>query len=144
MKQNKRKFKILKLFNKSTRKSSGRRRQLFASPILAGNLKPNDLKTNPTPLSHQKVILNQEFNSLNGCQDSGKIIQIGNGKSLEFQQEVSDTSSNDMDEIILPKDDRILPGADGFPLNNNPRRRHQFGRPRMRGQGINIEPPQNI
>jgi hypothetical protein len=39
-----------------------------------------------------------------------------------------------MDEIILVKDDGILPGADGFPLNNNPRRRHPFGRPRMRGR----------
>ena len=93
----------------------------------------SDLKTNTTPLSHEKVISNQELNSLDGCQNSGKIIQTGNGTSFEFEQEVSDTSSNDMDEIILVKDDGILPGADGFPLNNNPRRRHPFGRPRMRG-----------
>jgi hypothetical protein len=74
----------------------------------------------------------------------GKIIRTGNGTILEFEQEVYDTSSNDIDEIILVKDDGILPGADGFPLNNNPRRRHPFGRPRMRGRRINIDPPQNI
>jgi len=153
MKQNKRKFLLLKFFNKrnhkTRRKSSGRKRRILASAVLAGNLlfgnfKSNDLKTNPTPLSHEKVISNQELNSLDGCQNSGKIIQTGNGTILELQQEVSDTSSNDMDEIILVKDDGILPGADGFPLNNNPRRRHPFGRPRMRGRGINIDPPQNI
>jgi len=149
MKRNKRKFKIFKFFNKSRRKSSGRKRRIFSSAVLAGNLlfgnlKPNDLKTNPTPLSHEKVISNQELNILDGCQNSGKIIQTGNGTILELQQEVSDTSSNDIGEIILVKDDGILPGADGFPLNNNPRRRHPFGRPRMRGRGINIDPPQNI
>ena len=72
--------------------------------------------------------------------------QTGNDTSLEFEQEVSDTdtSSNDMYKIILVQDDGILPGANGFPLNNNPRRRHPFGRPRMRGRGINIDPPPNI
>jgi len=86
-------------------------------------------------------ISNQELNSLDVSHNSGKIIQTGNGTILEFH---SATSSNDMDEIILVKDNGILPGADGFPLNNNPRRRHPFGRPRMRGRGINIDPPQNI
>ena len=110
--------------------------------MLFGNLKPNDLKTNPTPLSHEKVISNQELNSLDGFQNSGKIIQTGNGTSLEFEQEVSDTSSNDMDEIILVKDDGILPGAEGFPLNNNPRKPHRI--PRIRGKGINVDPPRTI
>ena len=49
-----------------------------------------------------------------------------------------------MDEVILVKDDGILPGADGFPLNSNPRMRHPFGRPRMRGRSITVDPPQNI
>lgn len=48
------------------------------------------------------------------------------------------------DEVILVKNDGILPGADSFPLNNNPRRRHPFGRPRMRGTGITVDPPQKI
>lgn len=153
MERNKRKLKLLKFFNKRNRKSrkknSGKIRRTFASAVLAGsllfgNLKPNNLKTNPTPLDHEKVISTQEFNSFDGSHNSGKIIQTGNGTILEFEQEVYDTSSNDMDEIILVKDDGILPGADAFPLNNNPRRRHPFGRPRMRGRGINIDPPQNI
>ena len=153
MKRNKRKLKLLNFFNKRNNKnrkrSSVKKRRIFASAVLAGNLlfgnlKPNDFKTNQTPLSHQKVISNQEFNGFDSSHNSGKIIRTGNGTILKFQQEVYDTSSNDLDEIILVKDDGILPGADGFPLNNNPRRRHPFGRPRIRGRGINIEPPQNI
>ena len=113
--------------------------------MLFGNLKPNDLKTNPNPVSPEKVISNQEFNSFDGSHNSGKIIRTGNGTILEFQQEIPAPSSNDMDEIILVKDDGILPGADGFPLNNNPRRRHPFGRPRMRGsKSIEVFSPQNI
>ena len=51
MKQNKRKFKILKFFNKSRKKSSEKKRWILASAVLAGNLvfgnfKSNDLKTN--------------------------------------------------------------------------------------------------
>ena len=135
--------------NQNRKRSSGRKRRIFASAVLAvnllfGNLKPNDRKTNPTPLSHEKVISNQEFNSFDGSHNSGKIIRTGSGTILEFQQEVSETSSTDLDSIILVKDDGILPGADGFPLNNNPRRRHPFGRPRMRGRGITIDPPQTI
>ena len=53
-----------------------------------------------------------------------------------------------MDEIILVKDDEILPGAEGFTRNNNPCRRHPVGvgRPRMRGRGtgITVDPPRNI
>ena len=154
MKRNNRKLKLLNFFNKrnnkNRKKSSRKKRRIFASAVLAvnllfGNLTTNDLKTqkysNGTPLTQEKVISNQEFNSLDGSHNLGKIIRTGNGTILEFQQEVSDTSSNDMDEIILVKDDGILPGADGLPLNNNPRRRHPFGRPRMRGRGINIDPP---
>ena len=88
-------------------------------------------------------ISNQELNSLDVSHNSGKIIQTGNDTILEFQQEISATSSNYMDEIILVKDDGILPGAEGFTPNNNPRRRHPFGRPRMRGTGITVDPPQN-
>lgn len=103
MKQNRRKLKLLNFFNKrntkNRKKSSERKRRIFASAILVGNLlfvnwKPNDLKTSPTPLSHEKVISNQELNSLDGFQNSGKIIQTGNGTILEFEQEVYDTSSN--------------------------------------------------
>jgi len=143
-------LKLLKFFNKNRKKISGKKRRIFASAVLVGNLlfgnlKPNDLKTNPNPVSPEKVISNQEFNSFDGSHKSGKIILTGNGTILEFQQEIPATSSNDMDEIILVKDDGILPGADGFPLNNNPRRRAPFGRPRMRGsKSIEVFPPQNI
>ena len=82
------------------------------------------------------------MNSLDGFQNSGKIIQTGNGTSLEFQQEISDTSSNDIDEIILVKNNRILPDADSFPINNNSRKPHRI--PRIRGKGINVDPPRTI
>jgi hypothetical protein len=48
------------------------------------------------------------------------------------------------DKIILVQADGILPGANGLPIHNYPRRRHPFGRPRMRGTGINVDPPRNI
>jgi hypothetical protein len=60
----------------------------------------------------------QEFNTLDDSHNSGKIIvRTGNGTILEFQQEVSDASSNKIlsehnrnepDEVILIKDDGIL------------------------------------
>ena len=74
----KRELKLLNFFNKrnnqNRKRSSGRKRRIFASAVLAGNLlfgnfKSNDLKTNQTPLSNQKVISNQEFNSLDGSQN---------------------------------------------------------------------------
>jgi hypothetical protein len=48
------------------------------------------------------------------------------------------------DEIILVKNDGILPGADGFSPNNTPRKPHHIPRMRGRGTDINIDLPQNI
>nr|YP_010448171.1 hypothetical protein NRL27_pgp028 [Nitzschia dubiiformis]UTQ75652.1 hypothetical protein [Nitzschia dubiiformis] len=127
-----------------------KKRRIFASTVLVGNLlfgnlKTNDLNySNATPLTQEKVISNQEFNNLDGFHNSSKIIRTGNGTTLEFQQKVFETNLTGMDEVIFVKGDGILPGADGFPLNNNPCRRHPFGQPRMRGRGINVDPPQNI
>ena len=85
-----------------------KKRRIFASAVLAvellfGNLETNDLKTNPTPLSHEKVIPNQELNSLDDSQNSGKIIRTGNDTILEFQRKIFETSSNDIDENNLNK-----------------------------------------
>lgn len=69
----------------------------------------------------------------------------------EFQQEVSDPSSNEIlsehnlnetYKAILVKNDGVLPGADGFNLNNNFGRRHPMGIPRIRRQ-LDVQ-PQNI
>lgn len=161
MKQNKRNLKLLNFLNKSRKKRPGKKRRIFASAVLAGNLLFGNLRTdygkpqnysNPT-LTHEKVISAQELNSLDDSRNSGQIVRTGNGTILEFQEEVSNASSNKIlsehnlhepDDIILVKDDGILPGAEGFTPNNNPRRRHPFGRPRMRGRGITVDPPQNI
>lgn len=89
----------------------------------------NDLKTNPILVSYKKVISNQGLSSLDDFQNSGKIIQIGN-----------DTSS--MDEIILVTNDGIFPGAEGFSINNYPRKPHRI--PRVRGKGITVDPPKTI
>ena len=147
MKRNKRK--LFEFFNKRNRrrKSSGRKRRILASAGLAGNLlfgnlKPNELKTqnysNSTQLTSEKVISNQELNSLDDSHHSSKIIQTGSGNILEFQQEVSQTNSTSMDEVILVKDGGILPGAKGFKSIS------PYGRPRMRRSSINVDPPQNI
>lgn len=81
------------------------------------------------------------MNSLDGCQNSGKIIRTGNGTSLEFKQEVSYISSNDIDEIILVKDNAILPGVDGFSSGKYPRKPHSIPKVK-RIRGINVDPPQ--
>lgn len=124
MKQNKRKLNFFnKRNNKNRKKSSRKKRRIFPAAVLAGNLLFGNLTTNELkiqkylnaiPLTQEKVISNQEFNSLDGSHNSGKIIRTGNSTILEFQQEVSDTSSNDIDKIISVKYDGILPGADGF------------------------------
>jgi len=106
-------------------------------------------------LAHERVISNHELNSLEDFNTSDRIIETETGTILALQQKNHDSSlneilsnhnlwSNDTDEVTVVKYDKIFPGADGFPLNNNPRRRHQFGRPRMRGTGINADPLQNI
>jgi hypothetical protein len=120
--------------------SSGKKIKIIIFAGLALSLNYESQVVTERVIENQK----QESNSCDDSHNSGKVIQTGNGIILESQQEVSDTSSNDMDEIILVQGDGVLPGADGFPLNNNPRRRHPFGRPRMRGTGINVDPPQNI
>lgn len=154
-------MKLLNFLNKSRKKRPGKKRRIFASAVLAGNLLCGNLRTdygkpqnysNPT-LTHEKVISAQELSSLDDSRNSGQIVRTGNGTILEFQEEVSNASSNkilskhnlhELDDIILVKDDGILPGAEGFTPNNNPRRRHPCGRPRMRGRGITVDPPQNI
>lgn len=102
---------------------------VLLSKLILDDFRLNHIKTNSTRL--EKVILYKQHSSL---------------KLIEVQQDVVETNltANSIDEILLVKDSGILPGADGFPLNNNSRRRHPFGRPRMRSQGINIESPKKI
>lgn len=111
--------------------------------LLFGNLKLDSIKNRSTSVSHQKVISHQDFDTYPNL---GKMMRNENGTSLEFEQAVYYTSSNNMDEIMLVKDDGILPGADAFPLNNNKnkRGRHPFGRPRMRRRGPTIQPPRDV
>lgn len=158
MKQNKRNLKLLNFLNKIRKKRPGKKRRIFASAVLAGNLLFGNLKTNhlkpqnysnPT-LTHEKVISAQELNSLDDSRNSGQIVRTGNGTILEFQQEVSNASSNKIlsehnlhepNDIILVKNDGILPGADGFVPKTNHPKRHPFGRPRMRGSSTNNHLP---
>ena len=126
--------------HKSRRKSSGKKRRTFASAILAGsllfgNLKPNDLKTNPTPLSHEKVISNQELNNVENDQTSGKIIvQTGsvkilevNNSSISYQDDELDFLESTTEDIILLKDSSSTGSsifAEGFtaPLPQRPQK----------------------
>ena len=114
-------------------------RNLIASAVLVwsllrsskfASLDSSNQKQNNSVV-HERVIKN-EFNSLEDSNTSGRIIETGTGTILTFQQKAHDSSLN-MDEVILVKDDGILPGVDGYVPNNNLRRRHPLGRPRMRG-----------
>jgi hypothetical protein len=75
---------------------------LFRQPRLASDRSSNY----KSQVAHERVIEN--------CDTSAPIIETETGITLT-------------DEIILVKNDGILPGADGFALNNNP-----FGGPRIR------------
>ena len=142
--------------NNNLKRPSVKKRKVIKTGVLIVNLIFGGLKTGSakiqnhkavTALDYERVISNQELTSLDDSRNSGQIVRTGNGTILEFQQErvqISEYNLNEPDEIILVKDYGILPGADGFPLKNTPRRRHPFGPPRIRGRGIIIDPPQNI
>jgi len=155
---------LSKVKKKSSEKLRGKKREIattlaLVATLLFGAFRSRHVKDQyqyypiSEKLAHKKVISDQELNSLDDFHNSGQMIQTGNGTILRFQQEVSDASSNKIlfehnlnepNEVILVKYDGILPGADGYPLNNNPRR-HPPGRPRMRGsKPIKVFPPQNI
>jgi len=74
MKRNKRKLKLLNFFNKSRKKEFWKKRRIFTSAVLAGNLlfgnlKPNDVKTqkylNATPVTQVKLFKLEMVQSLN-------------------------------------------------------------------------------
>lgn len=74
------------------------------------------------------------------------VLNISNQQQYASLNEIlSKQNPIKLNKIILVKNDRILPGADGFSINNNPRKphRHSLGPPRIR-RGINLDPPQNI
>ena len=89
-------------------------------------------------------ISNQELNTLEDYPNSGRSIETGTGTILTFQEDVNDSNLK-MDEVILVKSDGILPGVEAYLPRNNPRRRHPFGRPRIRGsKSVDVFSPQNI
>jgi hypothetical protein len=93
--------------------------------------------------SHERIS-NQELNTLEEYPNSGITVQTGNGTILTLQEDVHDSSLK-MDEVTLIKGDGILPGADAYVPKNNPRKRHPFGHPRIRGsKSIDVLAPQNI
>jgi hypothetical protein len=81
-----------------------------------------------------------EFNidSFQDSNTSGRIIETENETVLTQK---AHESSLTMDEVILIKGDGIFPEANGF----NPRMRHPFRRPRIRGRkSTDVFSPQNI
>mgnify|MGYP000538642613 CR=1 FL=1 len=105
------KLKLSRFFNKinhkNIKKRSRGKRRIFASVILIGNilfgnLVTNDLKNkkygNATPLTQEKVISVQEFDSLENSCNSGQTVRTRNGS------------------ILILVRGGVLPGADAFPL----------------------------
>ena len=116
MKRNKQKFKILKFFNKSRTNSSGRKRRIFASAVLAGNLffgnlKPNDIKTNTTPLSHEKVISNQQNQPSEALKSALKIRSRDSSKTGPGARARADARRN-AKAGKYSSGSTIIPGAD--------------------------------
>jgi len=152
------------IYRKSDHKDFSRWWQSFkAVAIIAGVLSgliPVDTEAmepsrNKNQVYQEILISDQEFNSFENkakTGDSGPSVSTSPGRRqpsqshvvIEQVRGVSETSSININEVILVKDNGILPGTDGFPLNNNPRKRHPQGPPRIRGRGMTVDLPQNI
>jgi len=124
-------------------------RKLIISAVLAWSLLRSSKSASLDSLNqkqnnsvvHERVIKN-EFNSLDDSNTSGRIIETGTGTILTQKDH---ESSLNMDEVILVKDDGILPGADAYIPKNNPSRRYPFGRSRMRGpKSTDVFSPEKI
>lgn len=104
---------------------------IFVTGVICIGISLNSrLFLNGQEYSNEKIS-NQESNMLKDYHNSGVTIQTGNEKIFRI---------NDMD-VILVKDDGILPGVDGFSSANYPRKPHSIPRVNRR-RGINIDPPQ--
>jgi len=133
----KRKLKLLNFFNKRNRKnSSGKKRRIFASAVLAGNflfgnLKPNDLKTqnysNATPLTQEKVIL-EESNSFDPSYNSGKTIQTGSGYVIKIQNQQNQPSEALKSALEIRSGDLGKGSSPGSRAKADARRNAQAGK----------------
>ena len=133
-------MKLLNFFNKRNRKnSSGKKRRIFASAILAGNLlfgnlKPNDLKTqnysNATPLTQEKVILSQEeeSNSFDPSYNSGKTIQTGSGYVIKIQNQQNQPSEALKSALEIRSGDLGKGSSPGSRAKADARRNAQAGK----------------
>ena len=59
-------------------------------------------------MAHERVISNQELNSLEASHNSGEIIQTGTGTILAFQQESYDASSNEEFNLLDQNDRQVI------------------------------------
>ena len=130
------KLKLLNFFNKRNRKnSSGKKRKIFASAVLAGNLlfgnlKPNDFKTqnysNATPLTQEKVIL--KSNSFDPSYNSGKTIQTGSGYVIKIQNQQTQPSEALKSALDIRSGDLGKGSSPGSRAKADARRNAQAGK----------------
>lgn len=69
----------------------------------------------------ERVIEEQEFNLLE--QNNQRVIYNPSSNEILFGYNL-----NEIDKVIFVKGYELLPGADGFTVNDYPRRRHPLGR----------------
>nr|YP_010283261.1 hypothetical protein MKU01_pgp113 [Psammodictyon constrictum]ULD16380.1 hypothetical protein [Psammodictyon constrictum] len=130
------KLKLLNFFNKRNRKnSSGKKRKIFASAVvggnlLFGNLKPNDFKTqnysNATPLTQEKVIL--KSNSFDPSYNSGKTIQTGSGYVIKIQNQQTQPSEALKSALEIRSGDLGKGSSQGSRAKADARRNAQAGK----------------
>jgi hypothetical protein len=105
-------------------------------------------QNNSTLFNHEKLIsANQELNNLENSADLvERVIVTSDGTILKFTRKICKLSLNDIlcehklndtNEILLTKNDgvipgAVLPGAEGYPTVNGFKRRHPIIRPRVR------------
>jgi len=100
-------------FKKLARVKKGfdKKRKLIAAGLLFGRLKTDSDKIQThkpvTPLAHEKVISNQELNTLEDSHNSDITVQTGNGIIFALKQKADDSSFNE-EFYLLDQDDQLL------------------------------------
>lgn len=148
----------LNIINKKIAKTH-RVKKLWVSSFICGNLilgqLQNDQLQNDKLQNDLNSLLNTEKqiengksnisdNSFNNLENSEKIVQTGNGITLKLEQKKILVTEENINLVLLAKNDNVLPGVEGFSNSNYPRRRHPLGPPRIKTGKINADLPQQM
>jgi len=85
--------------------------------IIFGSLKTNSVKTKnyePSSVPYERVISNQELNSLEASDNSGERIQTGTGTILVFQQKADTAAEFEESNLVEGNPEQVTLVKDSF------------------------------